>query len=342
LYISFDVNLYVTKLSSANIILGFPWLKLTDTTVGGSLNQIIVRGLNSTKSNIILPKANSTCLSTDVDVDNSDVSLLTEKYSDVFTVEACMKLPPLRKGFDCKINLKKDAVLPFGKIYNLSKDEREQLKKYVDDNVEKGFIKLSSSSAASPIFYVKVEGKADRPCVDYCLLNDMTICDSYPLPLISHLLNNLQGCEFLSKIDLKAAFNLLRVAPGHEWKTAFRTPNGLYEYLVMPFGLANAPATFQRFIQYVLREYLEVFCFFYIDDILIFSKTRSGHLQHIELILLKLREYSLKASLNKCQLFRSEVTFLGFDISQKGILMNRKKLDTIKDWPFPKSIKELQ
>jgi hypothetical protein len=101
----------------------------------------------------------------------------------------------------------------------------------------------------------------------------MTVRDSYPLPVIANLLNSLSGCRFLSKIDLKAAFNLLRIAPGHEWKTAFRTPWGLFEYLVMPFGLANAPAIFQRFIQHCLREFLDVCCFVYIDDILVFSKT---------------------------------------------------------------------
>jgi hypothetical protein len=110
----------------------------------------------------------------------------------------------------------------------------------------------------------------------------------------------------------------------------------------MPFGLANAPATFQRFIQHVLQEYLEVFCFVYIDDILIFSKTRHENISHIKKILLKLREFLPKASLKKCQFFQTEVTFLGFDITQQGIEMNKRKLDTINDWPFPISIKELQ
>ena len=117
--------------------------------------------------------------------------------------------------------MKKGAVPPFGKMYNLSKGERDQLNLYVGENLKKGFIKVSSSSVAAPIFYVKVAGKADRPCVDYRILNSMTIRDSYPLPVISLLLNNLQGSRYLSKIDLKAAFNLLRVAPGHECKTAF-------------------------------------------------------------------------------------------------------------------------
>ncbi|KAH9466898.1 hypothetical protein Pst134EB_033244 [Puccinia striiformis f. sp. tritici] len=170
----------------------------------------------------------------------------------------------------------------------------------------------------------------------------MTVRDSYPLPVIGQLLNNLHGCSFLSKVDLKAAFNLLRVAPGHEWKTAFRTPWGLFEYQVMPFGLANAPATFQRFIQHVLREYLDVCCFVYIDDILIFSRTKDQHLIDLRNILAKLREHSLKASLKKCEFFCTQVTFLGFDITERGLKMNRTKLSTIDQWPFPSSLRELR
>jgi hypothetical protein len=116
----------------------------------------------------------------------------------------------------------------------------------------------------------------------------MTVRDSYPLPVIANLLNSLSGCQYLSKIDLKAAFNLLRVAPGHKWKTAFRTPWGLFEYGVMPFGLANAPAIFQRFIQHCLCEFLDVCCFVYIDDILVFSKTREQHVKDLQNILNKL------------------------------------------------------
>jgi hypothetical protein len=170
----------------------------------------------------------------------------------------------------------------------------------------------------------------------------MTIRDSYPLPVIVHLLNNLHGCKYSSKVNLKAAFNLLQMAPGDEWKTVFQTPWGLFEYQVMPFGLANAPATFQRFIQHVLREYLDVCCFVYIDDILILSRTREQHLLDLTNILQKLRKNSLKASLNKCEFFCSKVTFLGFDITDTGLKMNLSKLTTIADWPFPTNLKELQ
>jgi hypothetical protein len=157
----------------------------------------------------------------------------------------------------------------------------------------------------------------------------MTVRDSYPLPVIANLLNSLSGFKFLSKINLKAAFNLLRVAPGHEWKTAFRTPWGLFEYLVMPFGLANAPAIFQRFIQHCLREFLDVCCFVYIDDILVFSKTGEQHVIDLQNVLGKLCLYSLKASLSKCQFFQSSVKFLGFVISSKGVKNGRRQ--TIHD-----------
>ena len=132
------------------------------------------------------------------------------------------------------------------------------------------------------------------------------------------------------------------MAPGHEWKTAFRTPWGLYEYQVMPFGLANAPATFQRFIQYVLQEYLDVFCFVYIDDILIFSKEEKQHLTDIYRILGKLKEYSLKASMKKCEFFQTDVMFLGFETNAKGLKMNQAKLSAIDKWPYPSNVKELR
>ena len=175
-------------------------------------------------------------------------------------------LPPHRP-FDCAIELKPNCDPPFGGLYNLALDEQQALKVYLNDLLSKGFIRPSKSAAAAPIFFHKVPGKKDRPCVDYRGLNKITKRDSYPIPVMSWLLNQLKGCKYFAKIDLKAAFNLLRVKEGDEWKTAFRTPWGLFEYTVMPFGLANAPACFQRFIQWILREHIDIFCFVYLDDV---------------------------------------------------------------------------
>ncbi|KAI7950664.1 hypothetical protein MJO29_009338 [Puccinia striiformis f. sp. tritici] len=335
----------VTRLGSVDAIFGLPWLDRQGWSLSGSLKGGHLFTLGSTPI-YFMDFVSQGGQPEGTEVFSAQLSPpLTlppefERFADVFSPQMNCKLPPHR-SMDISINLKEGATPPFGGLYNLSFAEQQQLKLYIDENLKKGFIRLSSSSAAAPIFFVRVPGKKPRPCVDYRGLNSMTIRDSYPIPIVGHLLNQLQGCRFFSKIDLKSAFNLLRVAEGHEWKTAFRTPWGLYEYLVMPFGLANAPACFQRFIQFVLREYLSVSCFVYIDDILIFSKTREEHQKHVTEILEKLQENSLFASPEKCSFYSDKVSFLGFSISDKGIKMESDKLSSILDWPYPKNLKEL-
>jgi hypothetical protein len=174
--------------------------------------------------------------------------------------------------------------------------------------------------------------------VDYQGVSVITVWDSYPIPVLSLLLNNLAGCQFLSKIDLKSAFRFLCVTQVQEHLTAFRTPWGLLEYTVMPFGLENAPATFQRFIQHVLRENINICFFVYIDNILVVSKTEQDHFVQIKQVLGKLWEYSLK----KCDFFWSKVQFLGFIITLEGLQMDPWKLDTIVNWPLPETLKGLQ
>src|SRR5260370_20281650 len=142
------------------------------------------------------------------------------------------------------------------------------------------------------------------------------------------------------KLDLKSAFNLLRIATGDEWKTAFRTNEGLYEYLVMPFGLTNAPAAFQSFIQWVLREFLDINCVIYLDNILIFSKSQEEHDLHVLQILQAIEQNGLLASIDKFD--KDSLEYLGFILGKNGVSMHPSKLSTISDWPIPKSIKELQ
>lgn len=262
------------------------------------------------------------------------------KYSQIFSLQDAV-LPPHRP-YDIAIDLKDGCDAPFGGLYNLALNEQMELKEYLNGLLTKGFIRPSKSAAAAPIFFAKVPGKKNRPCVDYRGLNKVSKRDSYPIPVMSWLLNQLKGCTRFAKIDLKAAFNLLRVKEGDEWKTAFRTPWGLFEYLVMPFGLANAPACFQRFIQWVLREYLDIFCFVYLDDILIFSKSDAEHLVHIEKIFSALFDHKLTASAEKCCFFQTSVVFLGFVISTTGISMDPAKLSTIAEWPYPKTLNDLQ
>jgi hypothetical protein len=256
-------------------------------------------------------------------------------FADIFSPQANCTLPPHRP-MEISINLKAGSVPPFGGLYNLSLDELSQLKSYIEENLRKGFIQVASASAAAPISFVRVPGKKPRPCVDYHGLNAMIICNSYPIPILGQLLNQLQGCRFLTKINFKAAFNLLCVAKRNEWKTTFQTPWGLYEYLVMPIGLANAPTCFQRFIRHVLREMLNISCFVYIDGILIFSKTRLEHQEHITRVLQKLQEHLLFALPEKSSFYLDRVLIL-----LEGITKEDNKLSTILYWPYPVSLKEL-
>ena len=178
--------------------------------------------------------------------------------------------------------------------------------------------------------------------MDYRGLNAITKKNRYPLPLTDDLLDRVRDCKVFSVIDLKNAFNLIRIKDGDEWKTAFRTHLGLFEYLVMPFGLTNAPATFQAFIQDTLRDLLDIICVVYLDDILIFSRTQEEHDHHVRIILQRLRDANLFANAKKCEFDKDEVEYLGFILGRHGLRMYPKKLSTIIDWPEPTSVKQLQ
>ena len=179
-------------------------------------------------------------------------------------------------------------------------------------------------------------------CVDYRGLNKVTIKNRYPLPLISGLLDQLGQAKVYTKIDLRGAYNLVRVKEGDEWKTAFRTRYGHFEYNVMPFGLTNAPAIFQHMMNNIFREFLDDFVVCYLDDILIYSKNPEDHEQHVRLVLQKLRDSGLYAKLEKCMFHKPEVEFLGYIILGKGLSMDPKKIQTILDWSAPSSVRDVQ
>jgi hypothetical protein len=255
-------------------------------------------------------------------------------FPDVFSPKEADKLPPHRPG-DHHVQLKEGATLPFGPLYGMSREELKALKEWIEENLRKGFIRPSSSPVASPVLFVKKQDGGLRFCVDYRALNNVTVKDRYPLPLIKESLNNLAGMKYFSKIDIISAFNNIRMRKGEEYLTAFRTRFGLYESLVMPFGMTGAPATFQRYINEALREYLDIFCTAYLDDILIYSRTRSEHKEHLRMVLRALRSAGLYAKSSKCEFFVSETKFLGLLISRDGIRMDPEKVRTVRDWKTP-------
>ncbi|KAI0994898.1 hypothetical protein K3495_g13281 [Podosphaera aphanis] len=250
-------------------------------------------------------------------------------------------LPPHRPT-DHRIILKKGAQPPFGRLYGMSREELVALQEWLQDNLSKGFIRPSSSSAASPVLFVKKSDGRLRLCMDYRALNAVTVKNRYPIPLISETLDRLSKAKYFTKLDVISAFNRIRIAKGDEWKTAFRTRYGLFESLVMPFGLTNAPSKFQSYINSTLQEYLDNFCTAYLDDVLVYSTSEEEHRHHVNLILQKLREAGLQLDINKCKFEASEVKYLGLIISRKGIEMDLQKIECVKSWKTPSCIKNIQ
>ncbi|KAF5013432.1 hypothetical protein FDECE_563, partial [Fusarium decemcellulare] len=264
------------------------------------------------------------------------------KYQKLFTPEEETTLPQ-HTEYDLEIVLKDGKSPRFYPIYSLAQTELKELDTWLRDMLRKGHIRQSKSSAGYPVMFVpKPNSDKLRLVVDYRQLNEITEKDRTPLPLITELKDRLFNKKCFTALDLKAAYNLIRIKEGDEWKTAFRTKYGLYEYLVMPFGLTNAPAAFQRMINNVLREYLDVFVVCYLDDILIFSDTEEQHTEHVHKVLAALQDANMLVEPTKSHFYQSSVTFLGHEISYNEIRMDRRKIAAVKGWPEPKNVKEVQ
>lgn len=207
------------------------------------------------------------------------------------------------------------------------------MEEYIQEALKQGYIHPSTSPAASSFFFVAKKDGGLRPCIDYRALNKITVKFQYPLPLVPTSLEQLRGAHIFTKLYLRSAYNLIRIREGDEWKTAFITPSSHYEYLVMPYGLVNAPSVFQDFMNEVLRDFLNKFVIVYIDDILIFSPNETVHRHHVFKVLQRLRDHSLFLKAEKCTFHQEAVPFLGYVCSKYGVKTS---------WPTPQSIKELQ
>lgn len=190
--------------------------------------------------------------------------------------------------WDCAIDLLPGKEPPRARIYPLSEKETSAMEEYIKEALRQGYVRRSRSPASTSFFFIEKKDEGLRPCIDYRGLNAVMVKYSQPLPLIPPTIEKLCGSRIYTKLDLRSAYNLVRIRVGDEWKTAFSTTSGHFEYLVIPYRLANAPSCFQAFINYVLREYLWKFVVVYLDDILIYSKTISDHIQHVRTMLHRL------------------------------------------------------
>ncbi|KAL0186621.1 hypothetical protein M9458_018291, partial [Cirrhinus mrigala] len=336
-----NIHLYVTKLPAPPIILGHPWLITHDPLISWTSNRIIHWG--ATCQELCLRAKVGTCSgeSEGPDVDLEAIPVQYRDLAEVFSKRSAARLPPHRP-YDLAIDLVPGAVPPRGHLYSLSAQEQLAMEEYVVEGLRSGTIRPSSSPAAAGFFFVKKKDGGLRPCVDYRGLNQITVKNRHPLPLTNTALDALSGAHFFTKLDLRSAYNLVRIREGDEWKTAFITPTGHYETLVMPFGLCNSPAAFQHFINDVLRDMLGRWCYAYLDDILNYSKTQEEHTQHVRAVLQRLLAHQLFCKLEKCAFHQHTTTFLGFVISAQGVAMDPQKLEAVRAWPLPTSLKQLQ
>ncbi|GJX43408.1 putative reverse transcriptase domain-containing protein [Tanacetum coccineum] len=245
-------------------------------------------------------------------------------------------LPPVRE-IEFRIELIPGATPVAKSPYRLAPSELEELSGQLKELQDKGFIRPSSSPWGAPVLFVKKKDGSFRMCIDYRELNKLTVKNRYPLPRIDDLFDQLQGSQFFSKIDLRSGYHQLRVHEDDIPKTAFRTRYGHFEFTVMPFGLTNAPAVFMDLMNRVCRPYLDKFVIVFIDDILIYSKTREEHVEHLRLVLELLKKEKLYAKFSKCEFWLREVQFLGHVINGNRIHIDLSMIEAVKNWKAPRT-----
>ncbi|GBC09217.1 hypothetical protein RclHR1_00870008 [Rhizophagus clarus] len=224
------------------------------------------------------------------------------------------------------------------KRYRESPDKREFIRKEIRKMLKVNRIRESYSPWASPVILAKKKSNSYRFCIDYRKLNANTIPDAYPLPRIDELLERYQTAKWFTSVDLASGFHQVEMEETDKEKTAFICSEGLYEFNVMPFGLRNAPGTFQRMMDKILREYIGNFVEIYIDDIMIYSKNLEEHIEHIEKVLQRLQKYNLVIKLKKCKFCQKKIEFLGHEIGNDGLKSNFKKIETIDKIKEPRTI----
>lgn len=258
-------------------------------------------------------------------------------YRDVFNKVDADKMPPSR-SYDHKIVLEEPLPNTYPPLYKQNQAELEAIKAYVLEHLRKGFIEASQSPFASPILAVKKPGGGLRICVDYRKLNNLTRKDAYPIPRIDELLSRPSKAKIFTKFDIRAAFNKIRMDPESEEYTSFRTRYGSYKCKVLPFGLCNGPATYQRYMNDVLIDYLDDFCVAYLDDILIYSEDAPTHQEHVRKVLERLRIAGLQVDIKKSEFHVTRTRYLGYILTNKGIEVDPVKVEVLRNWAEPTTI----
>ena len=269
---------------------------------------------------------------------------LPMEYRDLmgaFEEKECDRLPPHRRN-DCAIQLKSGEALPKAKLYSMSPREMRELRDFLDKNLQRGFIRPTTSHMAAPVLFVKKKDGTLRLCTDYRGLNAISTSNAYPLPLIKDLLAQAGKGKIFTKLDIREAYYRVRIKEGHEHLTAFNTMLGQFEYRVMPFGLSGTGGVFMSVINEVLHDLLYKGVIVYLDDILIYANDKKEHVHLVREVLKRLKDNCLFAKLPKCEFHKEEIDFLGYRISSQGVRMDPGKVQAVVDWDPPRTRNQLQ
>lgn len=301
-----------------------------------SLHKLIASKNKITEGYFLFPKAKDKTETAPIE---NSVKEVLQEFQDVF--ETPTELPPQR-GFDHAIPLKTGSEPPALRPYRVPHHQKEEMEKQIKQLLDASIIRPSDSPYAAPALLVKKKDGTWRLCTDFRKLNDQTIKNKFPIPIIEDLLDELHGAKYFTKIDLRSGYYQIRMKKEDIPKTAFTTFLGHFEYLVMPFGLTNAPATFQALMNFIFKEHLRHFVLVFFDDILIYSKTLEDHIRHLRILLQILREQQPYAKMSKCVFAAPQLEYLGHIISYAGVATDPTKVSTMRDWPLPKTITQLR
>jgi hypothetical protein len=331
---SFPTNLYVMPLARYDVVLGTRWLGELGSIVwdfGRRCMSFQRQGCPVSWTGVARPSVRTLGATTEA---GPLLETLLLSFGGLFTDP--VSLPP-KRTHDYRIILKPDAQPVAVRQYRYLAAHKDELERQCATMIHQLIVRHSDSPFSSPVLLVKKPDGSWCFCIDYWALNALTVKDAFPILVVDELLDELHGAKFFTKLDLWSGYHQVRMCPEDMHKTTSRTHDGLYEFLVMAFGLCNAPATFQALMNDMLYPFLRRFVLVFFDDILIYSKTWADHLRHLRTVLDKLRCHQLFVKHTKCSFGASSIAYLGHVISAAGVAMDPAKVQAIHDWPAPRS-----
>ncbi|KAL4011245.1 hypothetical protein IC575_028297 [Cucumis melo] len=358
-----DVILLVLDMQDFDLILGMDWLSANHASIDCFGKELVFnppsgpsfkfRGagiicipkvISTMKASKLLSQGTWGILASVVDTREPEVSLSSEpvvrKYPDVFPDELLGLSPPME--IDFAIELEPDTAPISRAPYIMAPAELKELKVQLQELLDKGFIRPNVSPWGALVLFVKKKDESMRLCIDYRKLNKVTVKNRYPLSRIDDLFDQLQGATVFSKIDLRSGYHQLRIRNSDIPKTAFRSRYEHYEFIVMSFGLTNAPAVFMDLMNRVFKDFLDSLVIVFIDDILIYSKTEVEHGEHLHQVLETLRANRLYAKFSKCEFWLKKISFLGHVVPSEGVFVDPAKIEAVTNWPRPSTISEIR